>query len=453
MRQPLIAVTVVLSLGSAVLAGSSAVAQGNAGHPPATTVWAPIRVTQGGENLKPFVLARAAGGAYLTWAQRTEKGTTVFFARSTDGQTFGTPIRLSAAAMNLDLGAESGPQLAADGKGRIFVVWAAGSAVPASSDHAGHAGHGEPGKKMGHPPRPGNLTVYLAASTDDGRTFSAPRQVSDGPQGPERRFPTVAVDAQGTVSVVWLDKRLETPERLGYSHLFVARSADGGKSFAPSVDITGGQENSICHCCKPALATHPSAGMMVVYRNERSDIRDIYAVRSQDRGTTWSRPAPIESFQWNLPACPMNGPSLAMDASGNVHAVWCTGADVAGTPLMGSPDAIGLKVMYRRFDARTGAWDAPRYLTNGMHPRLALAADGTPYVTWRSEGIWLARLSPPASEAPHAQRVSAENAAGVYPTLTVLPNGNVLVAWQQTEGDMAQIFVAKRAPEGRSARR
>jgi hypothetical protein len=426
---------------------------------------APIRLTGAGENLKPFVVARAQGGAYMTWAQRTDRGTSVYFARSTDGLAFGAPVRLSAEGMELDLGAESGPRLAADGKGGIYVVWASGlvanSSAGAASEHARHTGTGKGG---GHFMRATNLAIYLATSIDDGRTFSAPRQVSDGPQGPERRFPTVAVDRNGMLAVVWLDKRLETAERPGYSHLFVARSTDGGKTFAPSVDITSGQDNSICHCCKPGLAMHPTAGMMVVYRNERNDIRDIYAVRSQDRGATWSRPAPIESFQWNLPACPMNGPSLAMDTSGNVHAVWCTGAEVDGAPLMGSADATGLKVIYRRFDAKKGAWDAPRYLTNGMHPRLALGADGTPFVTWRGEGIWLARL-PAAAEAPRAQRISAENAIGAYPALAVLPNGGVLVAWQQTEGDAAQIFVATRpsqpsisraaraTPVGRSASR
>lgn len=260
------------------------------------------RVTTAGENTKPFIITRPQGGAYLAWAQKVGDRTAIFFARSTTGLAFDAPVRLSPPGMDLDLGAENGPRVATDGKGNLYVVWVAGvwetspGSPPAQQvNHAGHGGH------AGHPPRPAHLNIYLARSSDDGRTFSAPRQVNDGPDGPEHRFPAVAVDTQGAVYIVWLDKRKQIEARPDYSRVYLARSTDGGRTFSPNVDATDGQDSPICHCCQLAVATHPDEGVCILFRNDVHDLRDMFLVRSQDGGKTFSRPAPIEDTRWIVP--------------------------------------------------------------------------------------------------------------------------------------------------------
>jgi hypothetical protein len=393
-------------------------------------------MTTAGDNVKPFVVIRPQGGAHVAWARRDGERTAIFFARSTDGSQYDAPVRLSTEQMYLDLGAESGPHVAVDARGEIYVVWTAGSKATAKSESAGgHGGHGGHGRKGGPPARPGNLNIFLAKSSDDGKTFSEPRQVNDDPAGPEHRFPTVAVDPQGTVTVAWLDKRKETEDRPGFSRVYVARSTDGGKIFGPNVDATAGQENSICHCCKVAMAVHPTEGVFVAFRNDCQDMRDIFLVHSRDSSGTFSAPAPIEDTRWVLPACPMNGPSLAMDDSGSLHAVWSTAGDVGMSPLLRDDGDDVFRIMYRRFDLRKRAWDAPICLAGGRHPRVAVSSEGVPYVTWVGAGVMVARLSPKGPAAPVSLQVSAPGQSGAYPSLALGPDGELLVSWQETGDD------------------
>ena len=103
----------------------------------------------------------------------------------------------------------------------------------------------------------------------------------------------------------------------------------------------------------------------------------------------------------------MNGPSLALDESGNLHAVWSTAGAVKAAPRLKAPLESPFKVMYRRFDARKRAWDAPVCLATGRHPRVAVSPDGVPLVTWSNDGILVAQLTDGGRGTPPSLRVSA----------------------------------------------
>jgi hypothetical protein len=111
----------------------------------------------------------------------------------------------------------------------------------------------------------------------------------------------VAVDGAGAVYVAWLDKRKGTPERPGFSRAYFARSVDGGRSFTHNTDVSAGQDAPICHCCRVAIAVHERRGLFIAFRNDVDDLRDIFLVHSEDRGTTFTGPAPIEDTQWRVP--------------------------------------------------------------------------------------------------------------------------------------------------------
>jgi hypothetical protein len=64
---------------------------------------------------------------------------------------------------------------------------------------------------------------------------------------------------------------------------------------------------------------------MLVYRNRTNkEIRDINYTKFKDG--VWSEPKPIHSDNWNIAACPVNGP--AVDSEEGIVAIsWFTGAD------------------------------------------------------------------------------------------------------------------------------
>jgi hypothetical protein len=160
-----------------------------------------------------------------------------------------------------------------------------------------HTGHGKSSR-----PRPAKLNIYFARSEDDARSFGQPLRVNDDPDGPEHRFPTLAVDSAGTVFVVWLDKRQGSPERPGFSRVYVAKSTDGGRSFHRNADATAGQEAPICHCCRIAAVADRSRGLFIAFRNDIEDLRDIFLIRTRTADPPFERPAAIEGTEWYVPS-------------------------------------------------------------------------------------------------------------------------------------------------------
>jgi hypothetical protein len=72
--------------------------------------------------------------------------------------------------------------------------------------------------------------IFLRTSKDDGRTWTEPVRVNDDPEGSHQWMPNIAVAADGSVHVFYLDKRYDPNHKLiDMSH---AVSMDGGKTWA-----------------------------------------------------------------------------------------------------------------------------------------------------------------------------------------------------------------------------
>lgn len=79
--------------------------------------------------------------------------------------------------------------------------------------------------------------VYLLASNDRGNSWSDPVKVNDAVGEAQRcALPTVAVNRDGIVGVLWADTRND-PNRTCYDMYFSA-SVDGGATFLPNVRLT-----------------------------------------------------------------------------------------------------------------------------------------------------------------------------------------------------------------------
>ena len=86
--------------------------------------------------------------------------------------------------------------------------------------------------------RSGHTRIYLASSADRGATWTPARRIDDGSANDsvDHFMPTVAVNRNGEVGVMWYDRR-NHPDNLGWDVRFTA-STDGGKSFLPSVQVS-----------------------------------------------------------------------------------------------------------------------------------------------------------------------------------------------------------------------
>ncbi|MDZ7806934.1 MAG: hypothetical protein U5K71_07445 [Gracilimonas sp.] len=93
-------------------------------------------------------------------------------------------------------------------------------------------------------------------------------------------------------------------------------------------------DESVCDCCQTAIVK-TEKGFAAAYRNRSPDeIRDIYTTTLVE--DKWAEPKPIHNDNWQIAACPVNGP--AIDAYQNTVAVaWFTGASAMIRPKYNWP--------------------------------------------------------------------------------------------------------------------
>lgn len=157
------------------------------------------------------------GNVYVTWVNFNY--TTQYFNKSTDGGlTFGTPQIVATGTQASIPFSQSGPttfpSIACDvsggpRNGYVYITWCDG--------------------------RNGDADVFLARSTDNGTTWSAPIRVNNDPMsnGKCQAWPWIAVNNQGLIAVLFYDTR-NTPNNT-IIEAWLARSSDGGATFTNEV--------------------------------------------------------------------------------------------------------------------------------------------------------------------------------------------------------------------------
>lgn len=197
------------------------------------------------------------------------------------------------------IGAEYGPHVMPffDREGVLYVVTTAND--PEDLARESRAATPEFPRTRSFVPR----NVYLARSTDGGRTFDV-RMVYEGPKGnPHLGYnyaPVGAVDPEDPdyVYVGWTQGEWQSPTEP--SKAVVSASSDGGNTFAPLYDIselTGSEHPWISVGSGGVVhATHwskgfgkPLAAPNLPIPIARKDPVPIYYVSSRDHGVTWDR--------------------------------------------------------------------------------------------------------------------------------------------------------------------
>ncbi|HET7885100.1 MAG TPA: sialidase family protein [Bradyrhizobium sp.] len=236
------------------------------------------------------------GTLWLAWMA----GGQVSVARSSDeGRSFSSPVQVTQGTPNLDWGPDARPKIALDRRGGVAIAF---------STFRDKAFNGE---------------VFYSRSTDGGKTFAPPRPITGNAES--QRFEAVGFDGEGNVFAAWLDKRNRVPvQQAGKKYdgaaLFFASSRDGGETYteaAMAVDNT-------CECCRLGLAFDPVGHPVIAFRNIfDGGIRDHAVVTFTDSKTP-GEARRVSEDDWQIAACPHQGPSLSISPDGTYHVVWYT---------------------------------------------------------------------------------------------------------------------------------
>jgi hypothetical protein len=240
--------------------------------------------------------------------------------------------------------------------GTLWLAWMAGGQISvASSTDAGRSfstpvqvTQGQPTLDWGPDARPkialdrsGNIAVAFSIfrdrafngqvlysrSADGGKTFAPPRPITDNNES--QRFEALGFDANGTVFAAWLDKRNRVPaqqngKKYDGAALFFATSKDGGATYAPAEMAF----DNTCECCRLGLAFDPAGHPVIVFRNIfEGEVRDHAIVTFSDLKTP-RKLHRVSQDDWQIAACPHHGPSLSIAPSGTYHVTWYTNGKV-----------------------------------------------------------------------------------------------------------------------------
>ena len=229
----------------------------------------------------------------------------LFLARSSDsGRSFTTTKVFDAPDGNQDRGLNKGALVAVDPTNpqRVYVGWRQGVFAADAKE---------------------KLKSVVAASTDGGRSFGGPVDLSDE-RGAD--FPGLAVDKAGTVhAVFWVRTGLPAnpvpPRPIVYR-----QSTDQGRTWSQPVDIDPGNVGA-GH--PPLLAADPKTSDLYMVWNANVEVQntvpgyngdlDLFLRVSHDAGKTWSDRVVLsdETVKAN-----QYEPGIAIAPNGTVHVAW-----------------------------------------------------------------------------------------------------------------------------------
>jgi hypothetical protein len=223
----------------------------------------------------PSVTVGKNGSVYVVWTMRVEangkKGTDLYLSVSSDlGRTFGMPVKINDDKVAAAHGMHS---LNVADDGRIYVSWLDERNVAAPKPSTKAEGH--------H--MESNRELFIADSTDDGRTFSRNRKIA-GDACPCCKT-ALAVAKDGTVYVSW---RHVLPGN--YRHIAVAASSDAGSTFSKPVIVS--DDKWVLHGCPvsgPSLAVAENGTLKVLwYAAGEANVPGLYVTESKDKGRSFS---------------------------------------------------------------------------------------------------------------------------------------------------------------------
>lgn len=147
-----------------------------------------------------------------------------------------------------------------------------------------------------------NGNVYVVRSTDGGVTFSDTIRANNY-SGGNAWMPSLEMDANGNPVIAMMIH----DGTWGNPRYALAHSTDAGLSFDPIQEVTGAVPGEACDCCPSEIVTDNTGKEVLLYRNNESNIRDVYGILSIDGGQTYPYHENVDQLSWNISACPSTG--------------------------------------------------------------------------------------------------------------------------------------------------
>jgi hypothetical protein len=257
------------------------------------------------EGLQPQALVDSKGTLHLIYLNGDPKACDVQYVRRPAGQSrFSTPLRVNSKPRSaLAIGTVRGAQIALGRDGRLYVAWNGSSR--ASTKPSGAA------------------AMLFSRMTDSGDAFEPQRDLMTSTTHLDGGG-SVAADNQGRVYVVWHGHRTTGPQEEIDRGVFMATSTDDGKTFANERQINS-PGTGVCGCCGLKAFADIHGCLAVLYRSANlAGNRDSVLLLSTNFGASFTTKVLGE---WHVSTCPMSTHELGMGPAG-LTGMWEKGGQV-----------------------------------------------------------------------------------------------------------------------------
>lgn len=272
------------------------------------------------DGLQPQALAGSDGTIHLLYFKGNPATGDVFYVRRAAGaEAFGKPIRVnSQPGAAIAIGTIRGAQIALGKGGRVHVAW---------------NGSGKAAGRQGAP-------MFYTRLDDQHLAFEPERDVMTFSSGLDGGG-SVAADEQGNVYVAWHGRATEKTEGEANRAVFLAVSTNEGRTFAREQRVNP-EPTGACGCCGLKAFADRERNLYLLYREARDGTeRDEILLASKDLGKSFRS---VYDHPWKSTTCPMSSAWLGAAGANRTVAAWETKGQVWFTTIDVQDGQVGSPV-------------------------------------------------------------------------------------------------------------
>lgn len=312
-----------------------------------------VRVSAPGiDSAEPAIASGPDGTLYVVWVDHVEKTNANIMLQRFDanGRGLGPAVRVNPESGQAKAWRGDPPTIIAGTKGEVYVGWTAkiegskgGNILYLSVSRDGGTSF-EPPVKVNDDISPASHGMHSMAVDEAGnihfawldeRYLNAKKDRVESDNSERDSVPQNAA---------FFHDKQAVEEREPNAEVFTAVSSDGGRAFSANTRIAA----DVCPCCKTTLLTGSDNEVYIAWRQvQPGDFRHIAVAKSTDGGKTFASPAIVSDDRWQLSACPVSGAAMSL-SDGALRVAWFTAGEAGPRGLYITESRDGAKTFSPR---------------------------------------------------------------------------------------------------------